>query len=358
MNAARSALLAAALLCAAAGAAAQRRPASPVADVLRQARRALDNLQYSNADSLARSVLLSTAPVSRAERIEALLVTAAALYPEETRAQHRDSALAFLRQYVRTAPDGTIPAGMSWHGLDSLLELARRTTFAALARPHGSDTLPGIGGTIPVAVTATRPARFALRLGSGRQPASSAPLDSAGPATDVVLHLRLFEGDRPLASSGEWLLTVTAVEPGSTDTVVQRFPMTVAAPPLDLVPVPAALDSAQLLDEWARPSRGLGIAIGGGLGGLTVLMAQALRAPDPVGSATKADSRAVLLAGGFVLGGVVGALLDKGHPLPRNVAHNNEVRAAFARQVLEARTENDRRRAEYRATVTVGEALP
>ena len=358
MKAARSALLAAALLAAAGGATAQQRRISPVTDVLRQARRALDNLQYGTADSLARSVLLSTAPVSRAERIEALLVTAAALYPEEPRAQHGDSALAFLRQYVRTAPDGAIPAAMSWRGLDSLLEQARRTTFAAVARPRGVDTLSGTGGTIPVPATATRPARFFLSLVSGGRGGGAAPLDSAGPAREVLLQLRLFEGDRPLAPSGEWLLAVTAVDSGAADTVVQRFPLTVAAPPLDLVPVPAALDSARLLAEWARPSRGIGVAIGAGLGGLTVLMAQALRAPDPVGSASKADSRAVLLAGGFALGGVVGALLDKGHPLPRNVARNDDVRAAFAREVLEARTENDRRRAAYRATVTIGEALP
>jgi hypothetical protein len=122
--------------------------------------------------------------------------------------------------------------------------------------------------------------------------------------------------------------------------------------------VPLALDSTQLRSEWAPPSRGLGVAVGAGLGAATILLAQAMRAPDPVSSAFKADARALAVAGGFVLGGVVGALLDKGHPLPLNVAHNGRVRAEFAQRVLEAQQENERRRAAYRATVTIGEALP
>jgi hypothetical protein len=346
------------LLCAAGGAAAQERPVSPVADVLRQARRALDNLEYSTADSLARSVLLSSAPVSRAERVEALLVTVAALYPEERTAQRRDSALAFLREYVRMAPDGTIPTAISWRGLESLLELARRTTFAALARPRRDNTVSGAGGSIPIAVIATRPARLQLSLGRRGEAAPPVPVDSAGPAQDAVLELHLFAGDRQLISSGEWLVTVTAVDSASPDTVVQRFPVTVSAPSLDLVPVPAALDSTQLRSEWAPPSRGLAVAIGAGLGAATALMARAMRAPEPVSSAFKTDSRALAVAGGFVLGGVVGALLDRGHALPGNVAYNSQVRADFAQRVLDAQQENERRRAGYQATVTIGEALP
>jgi hypothetical protein len=358
VKAARSALLAAVLLCAAAGAAAQQRPASPVADVLRRARRALDNLQYAAADSLARSVLLSAAPVSRAERVDALLITVAALYPEERRAQRADSAMAFLRRYVAIAPDGAVPRAISWRGLDSLMELARRTTFAAVARPRPADTLTGTGAVVRIPVVATRPTRFSLRLGGAGAPAGGELLDSAGPATEGALALRLFEGDRAVAPSGDWVLTVTAVDALRPDTIVQRFPMTVAAPPLDLVPVPAALDTAELRAEWARPSRGLGVAIGAGLGGAAIVMAQAFRADEPVGSATGADSRAFLMAGGFAIGGVVGALLDKGHPLPLNVAYNNRIRAAFAQRVLDAQRENDRRREAWRATVTIGEARP
>jgi hypothetical protein len=358
VNALRTTLLAAALVAAGRGAPAQQRPASPVADVLRQARRALDNLDYSAAATLARSVLASRAAVSRTERMDALLVTVAALYPEEPRAQRRDSALAFLRDYVRMVPDGTVPAAISWRGLDSLLELARRTTFAAAARPRRDNTLSGTRGTIPVAVVATRPARFYLSVGGRGEGAVPVPCDSAGPASDAVLALRLFEGDTPIASSGDLVATVTAVDSSSPDTVVQRFPVTVSAAGLDLVPIPLALDSTELRAEWAPPARGLAVAIGAGLGGATVLMAQAMRAPEPVSSATKADSRAFAVAGGFVVGGIVGALLDKGHALPLNVAHNAQVRAAFAQRVRDARQENDRRRAAYRATVTIGEALP
>jgi hypothetical protein len=358
VNAIRATLLAAALLAAAGRAAAQEPRVSPIADVLRQARRALDNLEYGAADSLARSVLVSRAQVSRAERIEALLVLVAALYPEERTAQRRDSALAYLRQYVRTAPDGTIPAAISWYGLDSLLELARRTTFAAFARPRRDNTVSGAGGSIPIAVIATRPARFRLSLGRRGEAVRPLVVDSAGPARDAVLELHLFAGETQTVSSGEWLVTVTAADSATPDTVVQRFPVTVSAASLDLVSVPLALDSTQLRREWAPPSRGLAVAIGAGLGAATVLMVQAMRAPEPVSSAFKADSRAFVVAGGFVLGGVVGALLDKGHALPANVAYNSQLRADFAQRVLDAQQENERRRAGYRATVTIGEALP
>jgi len=358
VNAVRATLLAAALLVGAGAAAAQEQRVSPVADVLRQARRALDNLEYGAADSLARSVLVSRAQVSRAERIEALLVLVAALYPEERTAQRRDSALAYLREYVRTAPDGTIPAAISWYGLDSLLELARRTTFAAFARPRRDNTVSGAGASIPIPVVATRPARLRLSLGRRGQTTRPVVVDSAGPARDAVLALRLFAGDSQLVSSGEWVVTVTAVDSASPDTVVQRFPVTVSAPSLDLVSVPLALDSTQLRSEWAPPSRGVAVAIGAGLGAATVLMVQAMRAPEPVSSAVKADSRALAVAGGFVLGGVVGALLDKGHALPANVAYNSQVRADFAQRVLDAQQENERRRAAHRATVTIGEAVP
>jgi hypothetical protein len=358
VKAARTTILVAALMCGAAGAPAQQRPASPVADVLRQARQALDNLDYGAAATLARSVLSSTAPVGRAERVEALLVMAAALYPEEPRARHPDSAVVYLRRYVSSEPDGTIPSAISWRGLDSLLEQVRRTTFAAAARPPAVDTLTGTGGTVAIPVVATRPARFHLSFGSGRQPTRQVEIDSAGPATSATLRLRLFDGDRPLASSGAWTVVMTAIASGSPDTIAQRLSATVDAPALELVPVPATMDSSELRSEWKRPSRGLGIAIGAGLGGAAIVMTQALRAPDPVGSAVKADSRAWLVAGGFALGGIVGALLDKGHPDASGVAHNNQVRAEFARRVADARRENDRRRQTYRATITIEEATP
>ena len=41
-----------------------------------------------------------------------------------------------------------------------------------------------------------------------------------------------------------------------------------------------------------------------------------------------------------------------------SVAYNSQVRADFAQRVLDAQQENERRRAGYRAMVTIGEALP
>lgn len=327
---------------------------SAVGDMLRNAQRALDDTHYGRADSLARSLLRSGAVLSREERITALMIVAAALYPEAA-AQQRDSALVFLRQLIRLWPDAVMARDLTWQGLNDLLEETRATTFAVRARPRPDNAVVGSTAAIEIPVEASRRAVVRLVVTARGDPRPLV-IDSAGPARDVLLRMRLFDADRQLVPAGSVIITIIAVD-STNDTIVQRFPGTVAAPVLELVSIPASVDSTELLPEWLPPKRALNIAIGAGLGGLTVLLGSALRAAEPVASSVSGDSRRILIGASFAVGGLLGAVLDRGKPLVANAAHNRQILAVFDERVRVAREDNEARRTTYRARVTVGDAL-
>jgi hypothetical protein len=340
------ALAAVAGLPAAAGA--QQR--SPIQDLLTRARNALNNLEYAQADQMGRGVLAYGSQVSREERIEALQIVVAANFPEEIPSQRRDSALTYLRQLVRLAPDRDMPRSISWRGLDSLVTQTKRTTFAAIARPQRDNEVAGPEGGAGIPVTSTRPARFFLAA----FPAAGLPirLDSSGVTTQALLHVRVLAGDRLGLPSGQYTLRVTAIDAAAPDTITLRFTATVAAAAPDVAPLPA-FDSTQLRLEVSPPARGRTIGVGVGLGVATVLIASMFRGEDPVKSQTSADTRAFIAAGALTVGGVVAALKDRGTPQPRNVAYNVQLRAAHQQRVSEVQAQNARKLATYRATITI-----
>lgn len=325
---------------------------SPIAELLTRARTALDNLQNGRADSIGRSVLALGTQASREERLQALEIIAAALYPEDAAARNRDAATAMLKDYVRMAPDRDIPRSMSWPGLDSLLLNVRATTFAAVARPPHDTPLAGTSAEVDVPVVATRPARFSLyavpRAGGAPQ-----LLDTAAASRATHLHFGVLAGDQVRMPSGAYFLELRARDVSGRDSVVERFPSVVSSPPLDLVSVPTAVGPDQLLPESAPAHRGRDVVIGVALGGATALLANLFRAPNPVRSRVGSDTKAYGVAVGLGLVGVLGGLSDHGTALPDNVRHNLAVRAQFASQVQAARDENARRRNAYRATVTI-----
>lgn len=325
---------------------------SPIAELLTRARTALDNLQNGRADSIGRSVLALGTQASREERLEAMEIVAAALYPEDAAGRNRDAATAMLKDYVRMAPDRDIPRSMSWPGLDSLLLNVRSTTFAAIAHPPHDTPLAGASALVDVPVVATRPARFSLyavpRAGGAPQ-----LLDTAAATRVTHLHFGVLAGDQVRMPSGPYFLELRARDVGSQDSVVERFPSVVSSPPLDLVPVPMAIGPDQILPESAPAHRGRDIVIGVALGGATALLANLFRAPNPVRSGVASDAKAYGVAVGLSLGGVLGGLSDHGTALPDNVRHNVAARARFASQVQAAKDENAKRRNAYRATVTI-----
>ena len=325
---------------------------SPIVDLLTRARTALNDLHYAEADSLAAAALAGFADrLTADQRIEALSLQAAAFYPDPTGggSQRPDSAMVYLRRIVRADPAAArMRPEFSWAGLDSLFAVARQTTFAATARPVDGT---GPHGEASVEVRATRRARFTLAMAPASGGATVAA-DSAGPGGGAQLRVGVLDGSRPLLTSGDYVLTVTATDSATGESVVTRLPATVAAPALNLEPVPSVLDPGRLLPETAPPARVRGVVAGLLLGG-GAFLAASLKGPGPLAAATT-DSRSIVMGGGMAVGAIIAGLLDRGRPLPQNAATNSKTRQEFAQSVQAARAENQRRLDAYRVTITIG----
>ena len=331
----------------------------PIVDLLLRARTALNDLHYTEADSLASAVLLAMGGrLSHDQRVEALTIRAAALFPDPTGggAQHPDSALACLRQIVRAdAAVQHMNPDLSWRGLDSLFSVARRTTFAAAVLVQDSMVLVGQHGEATVEVVGTRPGSFSLSLAPAAGGAA-AFADSAGPGDSAQLHLRAFGGDRLLIPSGAYVLTVRATDAATRDTVVMRYAATVSAPPPLGALVLPVFDSTQLRPEFAGPAHARGF-IAGLLAGGGAVLAATLKGPGPLASAST-DSRSYMVGGGMALGAIIGGLLDKGHALPENAAANQRLRTQFDESVRGVRAEYQLRLNAYRVTITIRREHP
>jgi hypothetical protein len=323
--------------------------ATAIAGLVGSARAALDNLDYSRADSIARTLLDLGRRASDADRVTALQILAAALYPEERAAQHRDSAYHYLELLVRATPAPEIPREISWTGLDSLVLEARRRTFAAWPDTQKTHVVANGNGAVRVAVTANRPARFELAT----RPLDGGDwivLDSVGPAPSARLTVFDVHDGRAMLPSGGYELRLAVTDPASGERLTLATHAHVETPPLERVPVPA-LDSARLLPE-RTPRRPARIALFGfGLGGMTALATHVFPGTD-VGGVTP-DGRAYAVGGALAVGALLGALLDRGKALDENVEGNLELRADHERLVRAAESENARRHEAHRARFTV-----
>ena len=348
-----------ALLAGLAMAASAQAQQTPITDLLLRARTALNDLHYTEADSLASAILSAMGSgLTHDQRVEALTIRAAALFPDPAGggAQHPDSALACLRQIVRTdAALQHMSPDLSWRGLDSLFSVARRTTFAVATLIQDSMVLVGEHGEASVGVVATRPGRFTLSL----VPVAGGAVvvnDSAGPADSVQLHIRPFGGERLLLPAGAYVLTVRAADAATRDTVVVRYAATVSAPPPVGPLVLPAFDSTQLRSEAAAPAHVRGI-IAGLLAGGGAVLAASLKGPGPLASAGT-DSRSYMVGAGMALGAVIGGLLDRGHALPENAAANQRLRTGYDQSLHDMRTEYQRQLDAYRLTITIRRERP
>jgi hypothetical protein len=329
---------------------AQRPQSSPAATLLIRARLALNDLKYAQADSMSRAVLQLGPQLDRAERIQALRILIAALYPDDRAAQHRDAAIQNMMLLVQLEPAAVIPGEISWGGLDSLMNQVRTATFAVLASPPRVSLLKGPGGVDSIPVSTTRASFLTLTarpLGGTR----SVALDSAGPTRQATLRLRVLQGDQVRLPSGNYELTIVARDAATRDSQTTRFSMTIEAPPLQFVPVPAALDSSKLLPERGARAGLKSVVIGLGVGGMTVALGTLASTTDK--SAGNPDRRAYAVALGISLAGILAAGIDKGAALPGNAAKNADLRARFGRSVAEANAENLRRRESYEARVSI-----
>ena len=217
--------------------------ASPLDDLIARVRADVNDLKYPEAIARGREVF-SFARTARPSQLIALRhAMAAAFYPEEREAQQPDSALAHLRATVRLQPDVQLAAELKWSGLDSLLEVARRTTFAVQLRPNAADTLTGPSGRGSISFIASRPARYKLRI-RALPNGASVMQDSVMTATaSGRLSYRAHDGLAALIGAGQYEVLVTAYDSASTDSIVIRHDAEATATTVSTVPRPVLAES-------------------------------------------------------------------------------------------------------------------
>jgi len=323
---------------------------SPVQDWLGQAQAAMNDLRYTDADSVAQ-IVLGLPGIRRVDRVRALLLSASALYPEQESARNGTLASERLRQLVRIAPTAAIPREWVWAGLDSLLAESKRTTFGVSAAPRDRYVLTGPEEEADIEVATSRPTHVTMWLetesGSRFQLANS---DING---RDALRFRILQGEQPRLRSGRYRLVLTAIDNSMPDTIRFSYPTTISADPIEYVAVPTALDRSTMLPERTKPRRVGGIMAGIGIMAATIMASRAMRGGD-LRTAAAVDGRTIGL--GVVLGlGTAGGVwaLDRGVPIPANISANQASREAFAKSVVDARNANAELRRAYKAVITV-----
>jgi hypothetical protein len=232
----------------------------------------------------------------------------------------------------------------------------RASTFAVWANPSATYELEGADAEARIEVAAARTAWFRLTataIGDG----SSIVLDSAGPARSATLRIRALEDGRPALPWGQYRLQILGIDSLSAEPIELKYHATVEAPPLLQHRVPTVPDSSLFRPERAPRRSFANALLGVALGTATAFTATAVGGSDGVGAGSGAE-RAYVVGVGLSAGALIGAFVDRGRPLPANVEHNAAVLAAFEEQVRELREENARRRAEYRATITLQGGTP
>jgi hypothetical protein len=110
---------------------AQTQAGSPVTEMMVRGRNALNDLNYKQADSVARRVLALGTLLSRQQQIDALQLLVAALYPDEDGQQQQDTTIQLIRSLVSLGADKGIPREMSHPKLDSLFLFVARAAQPA-----------------------------------------------------------------------------------------------------------------------------------------------------------------------------------------------------------------------------------
>lgn len=329
---------------------------SPLADLLASARASLNDLNSPRADSLAQMALrVYVDALTPEQRIEALMISAAARYPEpyEGSEQYPDSAMRALRQIVRLSAEYRPRPDITWSGLDSLLAEARASTFAPRLREVGSVELrPDSAVTLADGVSSLR-ARWSWVLRAASD-SSAADSGSTGPATDAAIAVVLrLDGERVSIPTGLYHLEVSAEDERNAEVLTWRLPVEVEAQPLVFRALPPPLEAAELLREFAPPARAKGIAVGLLAAGVTVLGSSVLRQSSDVGAAVSADGRAVAVGAAIAIGAGIAGYLDRGTDLPANRAANARRQQAREQALRRAVAENEALVMAYRASARV-----
>lgn len=325
-------------------------------DLLTRARAAYDGIRYAQVDSLTQAIL-RIQNLKTGQRLLALQLRAAALYPEETGLpKNRDGAIQAIGEVIRITFDQKLPRELSWPGLDSLFDVAWKSTFAARAKPEHEYVLIGPGATGVIPVRSSRSATFHLSYVSPN--GLRQPVDSAGPATTADLKIKGLTDTISALPAGAGELQLVATDVLTEESIVLRYPMTVTAPTLGLVRAPIPLMAKDFRPERHRPSRVKGIVLGILTSSATIVLASVARGPDNLKSAFHPDGRAVTVGVGIGLATIAAGFLDPGATVPENIRTNAALRSKYDEDVESARIQNARLLADYRIRITFDSEAP
>jgi len=122
-----------------------------ITDLVAKGREAVNNFEYKTAETVAYQLLAMQ--LNRQQRIDALELLAAAVYPDDAAAQRPDSAKNVIVQLVADGVQAITTPELKWRGLDSLFTLVSATTVVSMQSSAGAgaagrsaafDSIPGI----------------------------------------------------------------------------------------------------------------------------------------------------------------------------------------------------------------------
>ena len=325
---------------------------SPVRDVIDRARAAMNDLQFTRADSLAREVLAMGSRLRRTDRLEALQIVAGANYPEAAEGRKEAAARSAIAEMLRIDLASTLPRELAWPGLDSIYRDVARTTFAVSVTARRDNQSAGIDASAPVRVRSSRQARWTL-VARSRDGIESIVLDSVSRSSDTTLRFIVARDRRPILRGSDYEFIVTATDPQTQESIVRRYDGIAIVPSIEFVPVPAVIDSSRLLAERTKPQRIPVVIAGVVLGAATVALGKQLRADDPIKAGGETDKRFTSIGIAIVGASAAAAWFDRGRILDKNVAANIRARTDFERARRTAVAENERRAVAYRASITL-----
>lgn len=329
-------------------------PTESLTDILlKQAQTALDAFDRPNAEKYARQILEQMATATRAQKQRARVILANVYYPEEAPAERkRAQALAVLRDAVRDNFDVTIDRTQTWAGIDSILVEAKATTFGlAVTPPTAQMEIIGPAGRGEFKARTSRPAIFTLSI-VGANGAKAVSIADSSNAKEATLRFAAMANDRPLFTSGDYEIVITAKDAVTGDTLSARYPATIVAPALTFTTVPTTLDSSRFVREHTSRYGWRGILVGGLVAGSIYNLAS-LHGDTTLTNRTSADSKGAGIAAVAGISVIAASFLDHGRKIPSAIAANQKVRDDFASSIQKATAENANRIATYRTLITV-----
>ena len=325
--------------------------ANPIDDLLKISTDAFNDLNYKKADSVARAVL-QISSATPTQRVRAQLVIAASAYPDDPSAQRRAVALATLKQLVKVNYSLKLPQELTWAGLDSLLDEAKRTTFALQVTAEPQQTAVGFDGTATIHVKSNKTGLFRLVI-AAKSGSGVAVVDSLVSVPEGDITFKVMRDEKPIFNSGDYTLTVTAFEPGGRgDTVTVQYTVRADAPPIVPVTVPTNMDTTKRLKERTGKSGAKSLFPALLVGGAAFALSSSVRGEGNIGTSVAADSKGAAIGGVLMISTIVAGFADRGRPIPANIAANKAAGVAFQKSIADAQAENRRRVTEYKTVLT------